>query len=74
MDVYSKMQKVENVEIVREKIRAAIDEKKSFKALRADVPDVRKRQLLSLIFDVMEQLDIKQNPFCRYPLIKWFYN
>lgn len=55
------MQNNFNIEDVRNTIIDAINEKKSFKELREQLPGVRKPRLLALIFDIMEQLGIEKS-------------
>lgn len=49
---------------IREAVTKAIHEKISFQELRERLPGVGKRQLLSTMFDLMQELGISEIPFC----------
>ena len=53
----------QNFSKVKEIIRQGIREKIDFAELRKRLPDMRKRPLMSLIFDVMHECGIDQIPF-----------
>ena len=53
------MNQISEKEIIRQGIKEHID----FQTLRSLLPTIRKRVLLSLIFDVMDEMGLKQLPF-----------
>lgn len=57
------MQNFSKFYTVKQIIREGIENKITFKELRAKLPGWRKRPLLSLIFDVMAEMGLKNIPF-----------
>ena len=52
-----------NFNYVKSIIRTGIEEKITFAQLREKLPGLRKRQLQSLIFDVMAEMNLRHVPF-----------
>lgn len=57
------MQKQPNQTKAKNIIKKGISENIDFVELRKRLPDMKKRPIMSLVFDVMEESDIKQIPF-----------
>lgn len=52
-----------NLDEIKETIKLGIDEKIDFKELRKRLPHIHKKPLIAIIYDVMNELEIRDIPF-----------